>query len=83
MAPSLYTQTDREIRYEKRQHKKLIEQQNVDRIARLEKRNGPTSRQVTNEISEEVRKEILTVSQKRRDVPIKSSTRSTSSSFFL
>jgi hypothetical protein len=83
MAPSLYTQTDREIRYEKRQHKKLIEQQNVARIARLEKRNGPTSRQVTKEISEEVRKEILTVSQKKRDAPIRSSTRSTSSSFFL
>ncbi len=83
MAPSLYTQTDREIRYEKRQHKKLIEQQNVARIARLEKRNEPTSRKVNKEISDEVRKEISIVAQKRRDVPVRSSTRSTSSSFFL
>ena len=58
MAPSLYTQTDREIRYEKRQHKKLIEQQNMARIARLEKRNEPASRQINTEISDEVRTEI-------------------------
>ena len=83
MAPSLYTQTDREIRYEKRQHKKLIEQQNVDRIARLEKRNEPTSRQVTKDISDEVRKEISSIAQKRRVAPVRSSTRCSSSSFFL
>lgn len=81
MAPSLYTQTDREIRYEKRQHKKMIEQQNVDRIARLEKRNEPTARQVTKDISDEVRTEISSLAQKRRAVPVRNSTRG--SSFFL
>lgn len=83
MAPSLNTQTDREVRYEKRQHKKLIEQQNLARIARLEKRNVPTSRQITKDVSDEVRTEISIVAQKRRDAPVRSSTRSTSSSFFL
>jgi hypothetical protein len=83
MAPSLNTQTDREVRYEKRQHKKLINQQNVDRIARLEKRNESTSRQINMDISDEVRKEISIVAQKKRDAPVRSSTRSTSSSFFL
>lgn len=82
MASSLYTQTDREIRYEKRQHKKMIEQQNVDRIARLEKRNEPTARQVTKDISDEVRTEISSIAQKRRTAPVRSSTRS-SLSFFL
>jgi hypothetical protein len=83
MAHSLNTQTDREVRYEKRQHKKLINQQNVDRIARLEKRNESTSRQINMDISDEVRKEISIVVQKKRDAPVRSSTRSTSSSFFL
>ena len=81
MAPSLYTQTDREIRYEKRQHKKLIEQQNMARIARLEKRNEPASRQINTEISDEVRTEISRLAQKRRTAPVRSSTRG--SSFFL
>jgi hypothetical protein len=83
MAPSLNTQTDREVRYEKRQHKKLINQQNVDRIVRLEKRNEPVLRQINTEISDEVRKEISIVAQKRRDAPVRSSARSTMSSFFL
>jgi hypothetical protein len=83
MAPSLYTQTDREIRYEKRQHKKLIEQQNMARIARLEKRNEPASRQINTEISDEVRTEISSLAQKRRTAPVRSSTRGSSSSFFL
>ena len=81
MAPSLYTQTDREIRYEKRQHKKLIEQQNMARIARLEKRNEPASRQINTEISDEVRTEISRLAQKRRTAPVRNSTRG--SSFFL
>jgi hypothetical protein len=83
MAPSLNTQTDREVRYEKRQHKKLINQQNVDRIVRLEKRNEPALRQINTEISDEVRKEISIVAQKRREAPVRSSARSTMSSFFL
>lgn len=80
MAPSLYTQTDREIRYEKRQHKKLIEQQNMARIARLEKRNEPASRQINTEISDEVRTEISSLAQNRRAAPVRNSTRG---SFFL
>jgi Fic family protein len=83
MAHSLNTQTDREVRYEKRQHKKLINQQNMDRTMRLEKRNEPVSRQVAKDISDEVRKEISIVAQKRRDAPVRNSTRSTSTSFFL
>jgi hypothetical protein len=83
MAPSLNTQTDREVRYEKRQHKKLINQQNMDRTMRLEKRNEPVSRKVAKDISDEVRKEISIVAQKRRDVPVRNSTRSTTTSFFL
>ena len=81
MAPSLYTQTDREVRYEKRQHKKMITQQNMARIARLEKRNEPASRQINTEISEEVRTEISSLAQKRRAAPVRNSTRG--SSFFL
>jgi len=83
MAPSLNTQTVREVRYEKRQHKKLINQQNVDRIVRLEKRNEPVLRQINTEISDEVRKEISIVAQKRREAPVRSGARSTMSPFFL
>jgi len=83
MAPSLNTQTDREVRYGKRQHKKLINQQNVDRTVRLEKRNEPMSRQVTMAISDEVRTEISSLAQKRRDASVRNSTRGTTSSFFL
>ena len=81
MAPSLYTQTDREVRYEKRQHKKMITQQNMARIARLEKRNEPASRQINTEISDEVRTEISSLAQKRRAAPARNSARG--SSFFL
>ena len=51
------------------------------RIARLEKRNEPASRQINTEISDEVRTEISSLAQKRRAAPVRSSTRG--SSFFL
>lgn len=66
MTTSLNTITDRDIRYTQRCQRKRIEQQKIDRIIRVEKRNT-TSSNVTqrNDISNAVSMEIASISEKR------------------
>lgn len=69
MTKGLTLQTDREIRYEQRNQRKRIQQQNVDRAIRLENRtNGRSDSDVgnRNEIANEVSNEIIRLTQKRR-----------------
>jgi hypothetical protein len=72
MTTSLTLQTEREIRYEQRCQKKRIEQQNMDRAKRFDNRCG-----LSNETSWEVSNAISLLAQKKRNVPLlTSSTRS-------
>jgi hypothetical protein len=66
MTTSLNIMSDREIRYTQRCLKKKIQQQNIDRSIRLEKRNT-TSSNVTqrNDISNDVSMEIASISEKK------------------
>ena len=66
MTTSLTLQTEREIRYEQRCQKKRIEQQNIDRTKRFQNRCG-----LSNETSYEVSNAISLLAQKKRNVPIK------------
>jgi hypothetical protein len=59
MPSALTTQTEREIRYEHRLHKKRVDQQTVDRSVRLSNRS--------NAISDEVSKEIVSIQGKKKD----------------
>lgn len=78
MTSSLNNQTSREIRYAQRQQKKMIEQQNVERTARVEKRT------MSADISLEVSNEISRLVHKKRIVPPrKASLRQSVTSFFL
>ena len=58
MPSALTTQTEREIRYEHRLHKKRVDQQTVDRSVRLSNRS--------NAISDEVSKEIVSIQGKKK-----------------
>ena len=58
---SLNTQTDREIRYEQRCQQKRVQQQNMDRNFRAEKRVNMLS-----DISNEVANEISLITNTRR-----------------
>lgn len=69
MTKGLTLQTDREIRYEQRNQRKRIQQQNVDRVIRLENRaNSQSDRDIgnRNEIANEVSNEIIRLTQKGR-----------------
>jgi hypothetical protein len=78
MTSSLNNQTSREIRYAKREQKKMIERHNVERTARVERRtvNADISLEVSNEISRVVHK-------KRIVPPRKASLRQSVTSFYL
>jgi hypothetical protein len=60
MPSSLNIQTDREIRYTQRAEKKRVEQQKIDRSSRALKRNQDISNEVSREIASISRKEIHT-----------------------
>jgi len=83
MTHGFNAQTDREIRYAHRQQKKMIEQHNIDRDIRAEKRGSDTSRLISTELSNEVRNEISILSQKRRLVPVRKSSSRESNSYFF
>ena len=69
MTKGLTVQTGREIRYEQRAQRKRIQQQNVDRVIRLENRTNSRSDCEfgnRNDIANEVSNEIIRLTQKRR-----------------
>mgnify|MGYP000329952494 CR=1 FL=1 len=63
--PSLNMQSDREVRYHERCQQKKLEQQNMDRDDRVQRRDDMRS-----EISMEVRDEIQQLTQKKKVVRI-------------
>jgi hypothetical protein len=69
---SLNNQTNREIRYEQRVQKKRIEQQNIERNMRFEKRNNRLI-----DISNEVANEISFVTREKRVLPKRNMSTST------
>lgn len=60
MPSSLNIQTDREIRYAQRDEKKRIEQQKIERSSRALKRNQDISNEVSREIASLSKKKIQT-----------------------
>lgn len=70
MSTGLNMQTDRQTRYNNREYKQKIQQQNVDRSKRLHKRRcsiiNKVGEDVTNEIVEDVKNEISTITLKKQ-----------------
>jgi len=88
MLAGLNMQTDRQIRYKNREHKQKIKQQNLDRTKRLEKRRcniiHKVGKETTNEIMEDITKEIDDITIKKKQFEHRYPTRiSTKNSFFL
>ena len=88
MSSGLNTQSDRQIRYNNREQKQRIQQQNIDRSNRLEKRRcniiSKVNKDVTNEITKDVTNEINEISYKKQQNDHRYPTRtSTKNSFFL
>jgi hypothetical protein len=74
--PSLNMQSDREVRYHERCQQKKLEQQNMDRDDRVQRRDDMRS-----EISMEVRDEIQQLTQKKKVVTTTRSGRTVVSSY--
>tara|TARA_R110002012_G_scaffold187780_1_gene354770 strand:+ start:361 stop:627 length:267 start_codon:yes stop_codon:yes gene_type:complete len=88
MSTGLNMQTDRQLRYSNREQKQKIQQQNIDRANRLEKRRcniiNKVDKEVTNEIMEDIATEIDAITIKKQHFEHRYPTRiSTKNSFFL
>jgi len=88
MSSGLNTQSDRQIRYNNREQKQKIQQQNIDRANRLEKRRcniiNKMDKELSNKIMEDVATEIDAITIKKQQFEHRYPTRtSTKTSFFL
>ncbi len=88
MSSGLNIQTDRELRYKNREQKQKIQQQNIDRANRLEKRRcniiNKMDKELANKIMEDVATEIDAITIKKQQLEHRYPTRtSTKSCFFL
>ena len=88
MSTGLNIQSDRQIRYRNREQKQNSQQQKLDRTKRLDKRRcnviNKVDKEVTNEIIEDIAKEIDNITIKKQQFEHRYPTRiSTKNSFFL
>ena len=88
MSTGINMQSDRQLRYNSREQKQRIQQQNIDRTNRLEKRRcniiNKMGKEVTNEIMEDIATEINAITIKKQYFEHRYPTRiSTKNSFFL
>jgi hypothetical protein len=80
MSSGVNTQSDRQIRYNNREQKQRIQQQNIDRSNRLEKRRC----NIISKVNKDVTNEINEISYKKQQNDHRYPTRtSTKNSFFL
>ena len=88
MSSALNTQSDRQLRFNNREQKQRLQQQNIDRANRLEKRRcniiNKVGKDVTNDITKDVTNEINEINYKTQQNDHRYPTRiSTKNSFFL
>jgi len=88
MSTGLNIQSDRQIRYRNREQNQNIEQQKLDRTNRLDRRRcniiNKVGKETTNEIMEDISKEIDNITIKKQQFEHRYPTRmSTKNSFFL